>query len=501
MKAKWIAAVVPCAMGIVSLTATDAHAWKPITHVALAEMARQDAIDDGKVTIYKVNGETITTEKLGDFDVDPNILSALRNNPSQFRAGVLGPDAYPDIMTGQQVIHPDVTPHHGSTTWLQYIFDSSRTSSNAVKAFVAGFLSHAAGDMMAHTMVNNYAGGHFELGPNAARHLIFEGYMAKKGPMPGSYSASIDGVHDFIYRKLVDGSNNSSVGRLFRSSTGGTSLSIPAIYSNMRDGLQRDVDWWNRQSTAYRYTSPIQAAKVEYKRRWIRDIETGLRAWPAYSHRIAVALMFKPGGHADVDTAKTVASEYMRNHLLSMSGAPDALGSIANAAAAVSEFLSGLAAPIRNAIDALKRNMLDYLCVKAFGKTSEELRGWLTSPERYFDQVMGRPYGRAETVTLSQVHNNIMKLNGASTWDYRKVPAAYNTVVMTKLSFLAPSEITRLIRAAGGTANMPYNNVMFGGALRMLDGHGQWNKHRGNALVEANVWSKVMMPVRGERNP
>lgn len=38
--------------------ASAALAWKPTTHVYLAEQAMADAIDDGKITIYKVNYQT-----------------------------------------------------------------------------------------------------------------------------------------------------------------------------------------------------------------------------------------------------------------------------------------------------------------------------------------------------------------------------------------------------------------------------------------------------------
>lgn len=87
--------------------ASPASAWKPKTHVYLAQLALQDAIADGKVTLYETDyasGRIVGV--LGEFEVNPAILAALRSNPQQFYAGVVGPDAYPDLMTGQQVIHP-----------------------------------------------------------------------------------------------------------------------------------------------------------------------------------------------------------------------------------------------------------------------------------------------------------------------------------------------------------------------------------------------------------
>jgi hypothetical protein len=83
--------------------------WKPTTHVYLAEQALVDALDDGKVTINRVDFEKgeVTNEIIGQYEVDKNILAALRAYPAQYRAGALGPDAYPDMLTGQQVIHPN----------------------------------------------------------------------------------------------------------------------------------------------------------------------------------------------------------------------------------------------------------------------------------------------------------------------------------------------------------------------------------------------------------
>jgi hypothetical protein len=148
----------------------NAYAWKPTMHVFLADEALKDALDDGKVSINRVDynsGQVL--EKLGDYAISPRILQALRSNPLQYRAGVLGPDAYPDILTGQQVIHPDGRDtgiNGGSDAWLQHLWDQAfQSNSNNQKAFVIGFLTHAAGDMYAHTFINNFAGAPFAILP------------------------------------------------------------------------------------------------------------------------------------------------------------------------------------------------------------------------------------------------------------------------------------------------------------------------------------------------
>jgi len=81
---------------------TEAWAWKPTTHVYLGEQALDDALDDGRVTIPRVNYESgQIIGEVGTYQVDPTILAVLRSHTPQYRAGILGPDAYPDISTGQ----------------------------------------------------------------------------------------------------------------------------------------------------------------------------------------------------------------------------------------------------------------------------------------------------------------------------------------------------------------------------------------------------------------
>ena len=109
-----------------AMMSDTAQAWKPTTHVYFAERALDDA-KDGKVTISSVDYETgEVTGKVGTYAVDGSILAAIRTYPSHYRAGVLGPDAYPDILSGQQSIHPDEKGSGvkgGSNTWLQYMWD------------------------------------------------------------------------------------------------------------------------------------------------------------------------------------------------------------------------------------------------------------------------------------------------------------------------------------------------------------------------------------------
>ena len=61
-------------LGILA-NAPPALAWKPTTHVYLGQQALKDALDDGKVSIYRVdykNGKVLS--KIGDYPVDTNLM-------------------------------------------------------------------------------------------------------------------------------------------------------------------------------------------------------------------------------------------------------------------------------------------------------------------------------------------------------------------------------------------------------------------------------------------
>jgi hypothetical protein len=214
------------ALGLATLLPVEpATAFKPYTHVVVGHMAMTDAVDDGRVTI---GGRS--------YAVRPKIVEALRAWPSYFRAGTVGPDGFPDLTYGQSVIHPDRTGE-----WLRYLLREawaaqSDTSYSAAEkgqilAFTYGFLSHAASDVWAHTLINDFAQGVFPDAPEiltsvpkaaiALRHIIVEGYVGdatvgfdgnperttlgsgdvSDDSTPG---LSMDAPTRWIYRTLVD---------------------------------------------------------------------------------------------------------------------------------------------------------------------------------------------------------------------------------------------------------------------------------------------------------
>lgn len=204
-------------------------AWKPYTHTKTLEPALAEVVRTGSVTI---NGRR--------YPVRSEIKAALTNHSEFYDAGSIGPDGFPDIIFGQSIIHPENTG-----AWLQHIHDrawaaqsdSSYTSEekSQILAFSYGYLTHAAGDMWAHTLINDISDGIFpaikdivtdvESAKIALRHTIIEGYIRaatadfdsnpERGPAPfGDISGNstlgikFQAPHRFVYETLVDPSAN-----------------------------------------------------------------------------------------------------------------------------------------------------------------------------------------------------------------------------------------------------------------------------------------------------
>jgi hypothetical protein len=302
------------ALGAVTTASAPSWAWKPYTHVYLAQQAWQDAVDDGRITLYKIDaaghvvrdgaGKAVV---LGTYPVQPRILQALRASPAKYFAGVLGPDAYPDILTGQMRIHPP-GPHFedpakvpdadkdgpGTDAWLQQIWAKAWQppfGNDDSIAFATGFLAHAAGDIYAHTFMNTYAGGIFDITDmtnlNWFKHITVEGYVAERTPelagiplkgrgafQPPPLSIfdivrddGIKGLERFIAENTWD--VRAPNGMPFFPTEGGKNVSVPyhlakfleTVTQVNKDVTKFDTDLQNEFLHALYNASPIGAAR------------------------------------------------------------------------------------------------------------------------------------------------------------------------------------------------------------------------------------------------
>nr|WP_256489678.1 zinc dependent phospholipase C family protein [Pleionea sp. CnH1-48] len=161
------------------------HAFKVNTHVWIADEIIKD-LEDGKLTIY-VNGTA------RHIPVSHATRSYILNHQDEFRAGSLGPDAFPDPIVGQLLIHPGPKnpPTHyktwGTDEWLKHILNNASVPPE--KSFAYGNLVHAASDAFAHTYVNLYTGDIFDVGAHLGvdteadrRHFLLESFIGNYTP-------------------------------------------------------------------------------------------------------------------------------------------------------------------------------------------------------------------------------------------------------------------------------------------------------------------------------
>ncbi|RWO88583.1 zinc dependent phospholipase C family protein [Mesorhizobium sp.] len=153
-----------------------AMAWKVDAHVWVAAEVYKDAVD-GRITVG-------AGDKKFTVDLPRRYTAAIRAHPRLYLLGSLGPDAFPDVLGGQIVIHPSFPGGWGTSDWLRRLLSKPNLTSEEL-AFSLGYLSHAAADTFAHTFVNRYAGDLFQAfeHPTAAtRHIYIEGLVSKYLP-------------------------------------------------------------------------------------------------------------------------------------------------------------------------------------------------------------------------------------------------------------------------------------------------------------------------------
>ncbi|QMU30513.1 hypothetical protein [Adhaeribacter radiodurans] len=159
---------------ILFLHISNVFGFKPKTHVWIAQQVLNDVLLDGKLTI---NGR--------DYEVSKRIVDALRAHASTYRMGHVGPDAFPDILVGQTVVHPGRKGGWQTDDWLQWSVREAGDDPAHI-AYALGMLGHAAGDIWAHSYVNMYAGDAFSLIDGETdvevRHIAVETFIDKYTP-------------------------------------------------------------------------------------------------------------------------------------------------------------------------------------------------------------------------------------------------------------------------------------------------------------------------------
>ncbi len=262
------------------LLASNAFAFKVPTHVAVANAT----IDELVKTIQSGNGNDRVIFHGVTLDVTNNqAYLAIINYQNYFRSGTTGPDAYPDMVTGQMYMHTnngefyaenptrartrledrDSTREYRSIDyamkmlefWNSYTFIDD-VKRNEALAFVMGYFGHCVADSFSHTWVNNHVKGYFDYFNGQGlfgtlteeiKHIVLEAYIDAYVPNDlrntgTNYNrmnlhAPYDFLDAFYNQRVLDA--NVSEGRLLPEYMGGPIYTYFDAQNKFIDFLQQ----------------------------------------------------------------------------------------------------------------------------------------------------------------------------------------------------------------------------------------------------------------------
>ena len=254
-----------------SVFPVEVFAWGKMTHVYTANII-EGLTAEGTGSIAILDGGDSAFE----YDIPDEYYEAIMAYPDAFRAGALGPDAYPDIFTGQVYIHPeddgveaeledfevDPNPERlkvDSGMWVEYLCNAVNKMGKDTEdrkmclSFTLGCILHYCGDLYGHDFVNTFSGGAFpsffsteifnikgERLNNILSHLSTESYMDEV--VYPNYDVKTDGG--------IDGPNNFIAGAMVFDGTPAIGLNpiysgYPATITEKLDEIKAEVsDIW-----------------------------------------------------------------------------------------------------------------------------------------------------------------------------------------------------------------------------------------------------------------
>ncbi len=188
---------------------------------------------------------------------------SVRAHPGAFLSGVLGPDVYPDLISGQVTTHPGIAGDWQTSHWLSHIYGKAAPGRDL--SFAAGYLVHAASDIFAHTYVNAYAGDIFVLTDERAvelRHFVLEKYIDSRLPSYKHEPGRLDPPTEFLRDKLI---HHSDAARLSAKSS--VALHVAAMYGvyNSVGQLADDLDRLERDAGKLLAEIVVTIAETEIK--------------------------------------------------------------------------------------------------------------------------------------------------------------------------------------------------------------------------------------------
>lgn len=195
---------------LLSLAAQSTMAFSLDTHLYIATKVLDDALT-GSISVCA--GEELASAQSGSqcakrYPIPQVKFTALKDYPSAYLAGALGPDVFPDFITSQVTVHPGLEHGWGTDDFLRHLLANAKDGADL--AWVSGFLSHASSDVFAHSWVNHYAGGIFDISKHIdsneieVRHFVLERYIADRtSHIWSKYATTPEAPHEFVADQLM----------------------------------------------------------------------------------------------------------------------------------------------------------------------------------------------------------------------------------------------------------------------------------------------------------
>lgn len=243
------------------LIGSNAYSFDTRTHVLIADKVYSD-LSDNKLDVA---GQPLSIDSLK--------TQKVKQNYRAFLYGSIGPDAFPDLLSGQVTVHPGVNGGWVTSDWLDHLMKNAVTDQEF--AFAYGYLTHAAADSFAHTYVNLYAGDLFKFEDDMteeARHSLVEKYIAEHQPKIESqpnkepyqlfrenyWDVNSDLPVDFIRRTLIE--NREVLSQYKKGSSDSEVLKekyFPALVLGNLLFAIKDVSDKAKEASKYDLTNPL----------------------------------------------------------------------------------------------------------------------------------------------------------------------------------------------------------------------------------------------------
>jgi hypothetical protein len=435
-----ITLVVALAVGanLVTPTATDpdprlrSARWKINTHLYAANKALADALD-GKVNI----------PPYGEFTVSASALRALRAEPSAYRAGVLAPDLFPDMYFGGWVVHSDFSETADRWTadhWMRHVWTTARGWQDAserdkVMAFAYGFLTHGAGDIWAHSYVNQKADGAWVTftGParsTALKHVVLEGYIGAHTP---DTDVSLDVWPRLVANILVkhpSARRHSTFAVYYQKWLDlydWLEKKIGIAKEKMNEDVGADAPYWLKCAT-----HPVTCARKEQMESWRLDINRGIRALVDSSQSLGDRILADSTSDG-VDAMTGWAAEWVPK----MFGAH----AIGEGVSEMAEFLEWVGDPLAPITEPVEKEVKRFM--REEFPRYYELYQLVKDPAYHMDQSF--PAGTRQLVDRDMG----IPAGSDRAFSWRDFEPVYNSVILSKLVLLDGDGLNELARRAG----------------------------------------------------